>query len=151
MHIPMLGVMMILIASCSNNNKQAAQTVRRADLPVIQKAPLINNPKEVIRRIFDGYKAQEESTEFEDHLDSMRLSFETLTEHADPTALPLLLDVWMYYDPTDFPTRSLIEPILSQDSTNTLIAIKRRLGNKYEWEDDASLADLLSLKGQYER
>lgn len=62
--------------------------------------------------------------------------------------LPLLVNVWMYYDPTDFPTRSLIEPIFKEHRVAALNAIKKRLLYKKKWEnkDNAPYSELITLQ-----
>ncbi|MEO7523529.1 MAG: hypothetical protein ABIT58_05505 [Ferruginibacter sp.] len=62
--------------------------------------------------------------------------------------LPLLINVWMYYDPTDFPTRNLIEPIFKKNKMAALSAVSKRLDQRKEWEKDdkAPYTDLLALK-----
>ncbi|GAB2819437.1 hypothetical protein [Ferruginibacter profundus] len=105
-------------------------------------------PRQVITKIFKEYVKYEESVDGEDNKALMTRSFKTLTASCQPADLPILLDVWMYYDPTDFPTRTLIQPIFIKNKTATIKAINNRIKAKKSWEnkDRAPYSELWDLK-----
>jgi hypothetical protein len=104
-----------------------------------------------IDKIFDNYMKQEESTESRQNHTEMELSLKSLQKKCDIRYFPKLIDVWMYYDPTDFPTRQLIKPILLLDKEEGLKAIDKRLKRKKKWESEgnAPYSDLLSLRNEF--
>lgn len=53
-------------------------------------------------------------------------SLTTVTKEED---LDLLLNVWMYYDPTDYPDIAEIYRILELSKPQSIEAIKKRMGN----------------------
>ena len=59
----------------------------------------------------------------------------------------------MYYDATDFPTRSLVEPVFLKNKKSSLKAIDNRIKHKRKNEttDMAPFSDLLDLKNQLMR
>ena len=80
----------------------------------------------------------------------MKNALQSLQVASDVKDLQLLINVWMYYDSTDFPTRELIKPIFSKDKTTTLAAINKRPNKKKKWEkkETAPYSDLVSLKDE---
>jgi len=72
------------------------------------------------------------------------VSLEMLTNKED---LELLINVWMYYDPTDFPSIPKIYQILKDSRPQSIEAVKERIINKKEWEseDTAPYSDLKNL------
>lgn len=112
------------------------------------------NQKQSIRtvdRIFDSYIRQNESTDSEDNRIEMELALTSLQAECDIKYFSRLIDVWMYYDPTDFPTRRLVMPILLRDKSEGLKAIEKKIKKKKKWEtnDTAPFSDLLSLREQF--
>lgn len=101
-----------------------------------------------IDQIFNGYLKQKESTDSEDNRIEMELALKSLQPNCDIKYFTKLIDIWMYYDPTDFPTRKFVLPILLQDKSEGLKAIDKRIKEKKEWEssDTAPFSDLLSLR-----
>lgn len=117
----------------------------------IESRTINNAPDfEKIKSIFDNYKTQEESTDSEQNKNEMKRSIENLALVSNPPELEILIDVWMYYDPTDFPCRSLIFGVLKQHPSASLKAVQNRMANKKKWEDTntAPFSDLNYLLGQ---
>jgi len=94
------------------------------------------NPIGVIKKIFDDYVKHEESTDSQEDKSLMKKSIESLIRLTDPNELEILINVWMYYDPTDFPSRNLVFKILENSRPESIDAIKTRIKYKKEWETD---------------
>lgn len=110
-----------------------------------------NQSIRTVDRIFAGYIKQNESTDSEVNRIEMELALKSLQAECDIKYFSRLIDVWMYYDPTDFPTRRLVMPILLRDKPEALKAIEKRIKKKRNWEtnDTAPFSDLLSLREQF--
>jgi len=54
----------------------------------------------------------------------------------DEKTLTLVINVWMYYTVTDFPTRKYTESVLFAHRKESTLALKKRIKNKMEWETD---------------
>lgn len=106
---------------------------------------------QTIDRIFGDYIKQKESSESTDNKREIELALKSLQTKCDVKYYPKLIDVWMYYDPTDFPTRELVLPILLQNRSEGLKAIEKRIRKRMEWEtkDTAPYSDLLSLRDDF--
>lgn len=101
-----------------------------------------------ISRIFEAYIHQNENIDSQENKDAMQAALKSLEKVTDKKNLTLLIDVWMYYDPTDFPTRRLVEPVLYKDRPASIAAIEERLKNKKKWEKEttAPYSDLVHFK-----
>lgn len=101
-----------------------------------------------IKQIFDNYIKQNESPDSENNKIEMQLALKTLQTNCDTKYFPTLIDVWMYYNPTDFPTREYVLPILVKNKSQGLKAIEKRIKGKKNWETDdtAPFSDLLALR-----
>lgn len=110
-------------------------------------------PLKTMERIFKSYIKQTESTDTETNKEAMEKALKSLLSKSDSKDLSLILEVWMYYDPTDFPTRHLIQPIFVKHKKAALSAINKRLNHKKKWEkiETAPYNDLMMLKGQLEK
>ena len=106
-----------------------------------------------IDQIFDNYIKLNESPDSEDNKIEMESALKSLQEKCDTKYFPKLIDVWMYYNPTDFPTRQLVKPILLRDKAEGLKAIEKRIKKKKKWEtrDAAPYSDLLSLRDEFKK
>jgi hypothetical protein len=80
----------------------------------------------------------------------MENSLKSLNKVTDHEELEVLINVWMYYDPTDFPSRNLVLNILEKNRAESIKAIKTRINNKKEWEtnDKAPYSELNALHNQ---
>lgn len=88
-----------------------------------------------IEYVFNDYVKREESTDLEDDKQLMLQSLEHLTEVTDSADLQLLINVWLYYDPTDFSVRQPIYQILETTPAESAAAIEWRMANPKTWED----------------
>lgn len=89
-----------------------------------------------IRTIFEDYIQYDESTDSPGSKDLMANSLKSLTRISNPTDLELLINVWMYYDPTDFPTRDLVVEVLQTNKAKSIEAIQKRMNEKQTWEHE---------------
>ncbi len=108
---------------------------------------------EHIKSVFDEYVQSDESTDSPENKALMESSLKALCHVKNPHDLELLLNVWMYYDPTDFPTRQLVEEVLIFNKHESIIAIESRQKNKREKEHDgtAPFSELNLLLEQIEK
>ena len=104
-------------------------------------------PIEKIKRIFSDYVEFNESTDSSKDKGEMEKSLNRLRKLKNPNDIKLVLNVWMYYDPTDFPTRQLTYRILIENRERSILAIKHRMENprKGESSDNAPFSDLTGL------
>lgn len=110
-------------------------------------------PIKTVDKIFKWYIKQSESTDSQRNKDAMEYALKLLVSKSETKDFSLLVNVWMYYDPTDFPTRPLIEPIFIKNRKETLTAIDKQLRIKKKWKDKeiAPYSDLIALKKQIEQ
>lgn len=102
---------------------------------------------QIVKRVFRNYIRFDESTDSPENKAVMEKALRELQITYRSNDLSLLLDVWMYYDPTDFPTRDLINPILHKNKSISLNAVNKRIQKKKKWEsvNTAPFSELLSL------
>jgi len=100
-----------------------------------------------ISKIFENYIEYQESTDSPDNKDLMSKSLKAITSLTNKDELELLINVWMYYDPTDYPDIPEIYRILKNSRPNSIEAVKNRIDNKKEWEtnESAPYSDLKNL------
>jgi hypothetical protein len=104
-----------------------------------------------IRGIFENYKTNEESIESEDNKYIMTTSLNSLQSVTDKNDLELLINIWNYYDPTDYSCRKEIYKILLQNKTISINAVKDRMKHKMNWEnEDLSGTEFKNLLEQLE-
>jgi hypothetical protein len=110
-------------------------------------------PIEAIRKIFEEFISYEDGLDSDENKNTLTDAVKSLPEALTENDLSLLVDVWMYYDPTDFPTRDLILPIFVSHKTQSIRAISIRLRHKKEWESvgTAPYADLKFLETDLKR
>jgi hypothetical protein len=103
---------------------------------------------QTVRKIFKSYIELEESVDSDENKKAMTKALKQLFSTTERKDLSLLIDVWMYYDPTDYPTRKLIEPIFHKEKEATLVAVEKRLKSKKKWEsnDSAPYSELIYLR-----
>jgi len=103
-----------------------------------------------INEICTAYKHSCENVESQKNQDAFKKAINSLNIISNEKDFQILIEAWMYYDPTDFPTRSLIEPVLIKNKKLALKAVNKRLANKTEWEYEytAPYSDLSSLKSK---
>lgn len=100
-----------------------------------------------IKSVFDDYIKYQEATDSQEDKDLMTNSLKSLQQVTDLDELEILINVWMYYDPTDFPSIPEIDRILKVSRPQSIEAVKKRMANKKEWESEqtAPYSDLKSL------
>jgi hypothetical protein len=89
-----------------------------------------------IRDIFEDYKTNEEAIESTSNKATMTKSFKSLKNVTNKKDLELLINVWNYYDPTDFSCKTEIYTILKQNKAISIAAVKHRIKHKMSWESD---------------
>ncbi|RZJ98955.1 MAG: hypothetical protein EOO46_23250 [Flavobacterium sp.] len=116
--------------------------------PTITRKQAIEN----IKLIFDNYVQYDESTDSKINQDLMSNSLKSLNRITDLAELTILINVWMYYDPTDFQDTPEIVRILKISSPQSIQAVKKRIVKKEKWEREelAPYADLKNLLRQLE-
>ena len=105
-----------------------------------------------IKFVFDDYVKYQESTDSKADKDLMTSSLKSLNKITNLNELEVLVNVWMYYDPTDFLSRPEINRILKISRPESIEAVKKRMANKKEWESEESApySDLKNLLKQLE-
>ncbi|MDB5256178.1 MAG: hypothetical protein JWM14_873 [Chitinophagaceae bacterium] len=104
-------------------------------------------PIQTIKRVFDGYVKYGESTDSKVNKADMTKSLQALKTVTQPEDLELLINVWMYYDPTDYADIPLVYKVLKQNKNASIQAVKARIKNKKDWEQEglAPYSDLPKL------
>lgn len=98
---------------------------------------LIKNPAVTIQRIFDAYNQYQESTDSPSNLDSLKQSLKLLESIVvDEETLTLVINVWMYYSVTDFPTRAYTEAVFLAHRAKSILTLEKRIQHKMDWETD---------------
>ena len=119
-------------------------------LGIGQKASSSETPIKTVKRVFKDYIKNSESTDSQENKDSISKALKRLQVSSKEKDLSLLIEVWMYYDPTDFPTRGLIEPIFFKNKTSAHNATRMRIlmRAKGEDKDSAPFSDLYDLRNR---
>lgn len=107
---------------------------------------------ENIRTIFESFIEHQESVDSEANKNLMSKSLKSIMRLSNKDELALLINMWMYYDPTDYPDIPEILRILTASKPHSIDAVKSRIDHKKEWETDTSApySDLKSLLKQLE-
>jgi hypothetical protein len=115
-----------------------------------QDTPATETPIQIVERLFNNYIKFGDGVESIENQVTMAKALSSLLRESSEKDLPVLINVWMYYDPTDFPVRELIEPIFNRDKPSALAAIDIRLKKKRKGESNktAPYTDLLALKAK---
>ena len=104
------------------------------------------DPIDGIRAIFSNYVHDGESTDGNANKTKMAKALDELKgKKLSQTDLQLLINVWMYYDPTDFDTAiKKSKALLVANRTESVTAIKYMIAHKREWEsaDSAPYSEL---------
>ncbi|MEL6833252.1 MAG: hypothetical protein AAFY48_21405 [Bacteroidota bacterium] len=129
-------------------SKESAQETA-AD--VIHHDLTITDPPATIERIFSSYVSFQESSDSNENKDSLKYAIQQIGDGPnwiDSTSLQLLLNIWMYYDPTDFPIRDYVEAKLKENIQASTTAVDNRMQQKKDWEnpEHAPFAELPYLK-----
>ena len=107
-------------------------------------------PFQTIHRIFSDYLNNKKNTDSKENKDSMENSLKTLQHSSVKDELYLLINVWMYYTPSDFPTKELVTPIFFANKLETITQIKVRMKNRWVGEKRRSgpFSELIKLKNE---
>jgi hypothetical protein len=104
-----------------------------------------------IRDIFEEYKTNEESIESTSNKTAMTKSFKSLKNVTNKKDLELLINIWNYYDPTDFACKPEVYTILKRNKVISIEAVKHRIKHKMSWESaDLSGTQFKNLLKQLE-
>ena len=103
-----------------------------------------------IRRIFQDFLQYDDHYETHANMDLMKKSLLSLPQTVDKAELPLLINVWMYYDPADLNVREIIKPILFRNREQSLIAVQERIKQKkdFEFKTAAPFSELVDLEAE---
>ena len=107
----------------------------------------------IIKQIFDSYTEFQESTDSENNKIKMSEAIQNIDVVDKDEDLELLINVWMYYDPTDFDGRNLIFKVFKKNKEKSVKAIQDRIKNKKEWEvnEIAPYSELFELLNQVQK
>ncbi|AWH85233.1 hypothetical protein HYN59_08930 [Flavobacterium album] len=112
-------------------------------------------PVDGIRAIFSNYAAYGESTDTKENKAAMTRALEKLKgKKLTQNDLHLLVNVWMYYDPTDYPDATERSyALLLANGTESVRAVKYMIAHPRYWEslESAPYADLPELLHRLEK
>jgi hypothetical protein len=91
-----------------------------------------------IKHVFGNYVEYQESTDSKENKDAMMNAIQSLEWIYDEEEFEILINVWMYYDPTDFQGIPDVYKILVKNKSTSIKAIRKRINNKKEWENEGS-------------
>lgn len=133
--------------------KQVLKLLPNSTLVFAIQRTQINPAIRSIEKVFEDYIKYQESTDSQDDKEMMTKSLESLNSVKSQNNLEILINVWLYYDPTDFPTRKLVYRVLNDNRPESIIAVKKRQENKKEWEreDSAPYSELNYLLTELEK
>jgi hypothetical protein len=105
-----------------------------------------------VKRVFEEYTKNQESTDSQDNKDSLIFALNQVDSTLSNDELSVLVNVWMYYDPTDFPTRELTETVFLNNRERSKVAILERINKRENWEtkESAPYSELSDLLRQLE-
>lgn len=111
---------------------------------IIQRDRLEGNvlKLKVLEEIFESYKMNEESIDSYENKKRVRFNISQL----NPVLLTdgqwtLLLNYFLYYDPTDFSVYEYLKPIFDGNKDKLRIVCQRRLKRKCQWDHGNDYAD----------
>ena len=87
-----------------------------------------------IWEIFENYKTNEEGIESNENKTVMTRCLARLKNVTNSKDLELLINIWNYYDPTDYSCGNEIYDNLKKNKALSVIAVKNRIKNKMSWE-----------------
>ena len=97
----------------------------------------LEDPMSELKRIFETYNEYQESTDSEDNKSIMRQALEQLKkEEVSVEELDLIINIWMYYTVTDYPSQRLTEETLLAHKEKAVEAVKIRMETKLSWESE---------------
>lgn len=112
-------------------------------------------PIDGIRAVFSNYIHYGESTDSKENKAVISKALDKLKgKKLSQDDLELLVNVWMYYDPTDFPDAiNKSFSLLAANKPQSIAAVKNRITNKRSWEsaNSSPYADLPELLQRLEK
>jgi hypothetical protein len=87
-----------------------------------------------IRNIFDAYKDNEEGIDSDGDKALMTASVNSLGALSNAADLELLINVWNYYDPTDYSCKREVFEVLQRSKPASIQAVKHRMQHRMPWE-----------------
>ena len=103
-----------------------------------------------IRKIYNEFIVDEDGIDGEDNKNTMTQCLDNLQEVTNKKDLELLVDVWYYYDPTDYSCRDLVLRVLLLNKAKSIDIVKNKL--KYiQKSDDTLYNDYNHLLSQLEK
>ena len=155
----LLLVLSVVLICCA---KRTAQEAPKDDKKVVihkkNKPNLIKNKPtdkniETIELIFSNYIEHNDLTDSKKDKTAIKKSIESLTTISDKKQLELLINVWMYYNPTNFSCRQQIYTVLKRNKSESIKAVHARITNKKDWEttETPPFSELKDLLQQLEK
>lgn len=147
-YIFLITIVISLVSCVRNRNPQETTIAKEINNPIldtkhdntqtIKSVDTISYDKAIntIKNIFEDYKGNEEAIDSKENKILMTKSITSLTNVTNSKDLRLLIDVWNYYDPTDYSCRDEIYSLLLQNKQISIIALKERIENKMKWENE---------------
>jgi len=121
----------------------ADSSVPVQESPVLLPDSLIQVPSDtagqeeaiqVLKGIFEAYTAHEEGIDSEDNKNAVTQHLRRLGTVRRREDLMLLINMWHYYDPTDYSCRQMILDVLLRDKAAAIAALEYRMQHKKRWE-----------------
>lgn len=106
-------------------------------------------PIQTVTRIFSAYMQQQtENQDIPENKESMMRALYALQDTADKKDFGILVNAWLNYEPPNFPTKKLIEPILYKDKVAAIEAINERMIyiNNWAGKNTTPGSDLVKLR-----
>jgi len=103
-----------------------------------------------IRRIYEDFIVDVDGIDGEDNKNKMTQCLDNLNVVTNQKDLELLVNVWYYYDPTDYPCRNLVLKVLLQNKKESIDIVKNKLKNMKK-PYDGLYADYNYLLSQLEK
>jgi hypothetical protein len=103
----------------------------------------------VLKNVFSDYVKYQESTDSEINKRKFINALQQVKNNQLTSAIPLLLDIYLYYYPTDFPTREYVLDVFYSMRGAALVEVERKLiieRKKIKSEEDWPYDELLYLK-----
>lgn len=102
-----------------------------------------------IQTLLTQYIEFQESTDSEENKKRMEEHLTSLKGIRKYSDFEVLLNVWLYYDPTDFPARDLVFQVLKNSRPYSTEAVRKRMVKRKKWEtrESAPFSELGGLLG----
>lgn len=98
-----------------------------------------------IREIHKDFIFNQEDTDSQDNKKAMKNALKSLKNNLKSNDIKLIIEVWMDYDPMDYPTKELVLPLLKRNKKIAVQEIDKKLKVIKDIEDESYIG-LLALK-----